>query len=352
MNKLSIGSVLLMALAFFSCETDIDINAEPTDITVVYGLINPTDSIHYIKINKAFLGDGNALDFAADADNYNYAENELTAVVSGNGKSYPLTRVTNEIPKDDGVFDNNTNVLYKFIEPNINRNSTYSIEIDNVKLNKKISSETKIVGISTVDDPLKGNTLHFYKGSGSNGDFTQENLSISAGDNIGRVQAYFVFNYIEHYTDPNIPSVPKKVLINLGEKKISNPSNNQVTYLLKGSTFFDEIKAKVSDPSNIPNFSHRELDNISIEYSVAENELNTYMEASAPSTTVNQDKPKYSNITNGVGIFSSRHYDATWKSNKDAASNLNIGDNTKSYLFTLGLGFCFGSGSTATNPCN
>ena len=60
MNKLSFVAVLIMALGFVSCETDIDVNAEPTDITIVYGLLNPNDTTHYLKINKAFIGEGSA----------------------------------------------------------------------------------------------------------------------------------------------------------------------------------------------------------------------------------------------------------------------------------------------------
>ena len=113
MNKLSIGVILLMSIGFFSCETDIDVNAEPSDITVVYGLIDPVDTVHYFKINKAFIGEGSALDLAANSSNYTYTDDELDVRIDGNGTSYPLIRVTNEIVKEDRVFDSSTNVLYK-----------------------------------------------------------------------------------------------------------------------------------------------------------------------------------------------------------------------------------------------
>jgi len=151
MSKLSIGVILLMAIGFFSCETDIDVNAEPTDITVVYGLIDPADTIHYLKINKAFLGEGSALDLAANSSNYTYTDDELNVSIDdGNGNNYTLIRVTNEISKETGIFDSLTNVLYKFTEANINRNSTYTLTIVNTKLNKEVTAETKIVGNTSV----------------------------------------------------------------------------------------------------------------------------------------------------------------------------------------------------------
>ena len=81
MNKLLFSFVLIIAIGFNSCKTDIDVNAEYKDIPVVYGLINPTDTNHYIKINKAFLGNASAVDLAADANNFNYAANELDVTV-------------------------------------------------------------------------------------------------------------------------------------------------------------------------------------------------------------------------------------------------------------------------------
>ncbi|MDG1475755.1 MAG: hypothetical protein P8Q14_01275, partial [Vicingaceae bacterium] len=196
------------------------------------------------------------------------------------------------------------------------------------------------------------NTLGFWSGNVSSGKYVSETVSISAGENIGRIQAFIVFNYTEYYTlASGINPVAKKVTMNLGEEKVANSSSGKLNFLLKGQAFFDNIIAKVSNSSGIPNFSHRELENISIEYSIAGSELNTFMEAEAPSTTVNQNKPSYTNITNGIGVFSSRSYDDTWTSNKSASTGLNMDSDTKRFLGSLGLGFCLGTNATATNPC-
>ena len=353
MSKLSIGVILLMAIGFFSCETDIDVNAEPTDITVVYGLIDPEDTVHYLKINKAFLGEGSALDLAANSSNYTYADNELdVSLDDGNGNNYTLIRVVNEIPKDEGIFDSSTNVLYKFTEPNINRNAIYTLNIVNTVLNKEVNAKTRIIGNSSVSSPKVTNTLGFWSGTVSSGEYVSETVTVSAGGNVGRIQAYVVFNYTEYYTlASGIAPVVKKVTINLGEEQVANSSNDRLNYLLRGQSFIDNIIANVAANTTVANFSHRELDNLTIELSIAGSELNTYMEASAPSTTVNQDKPNYTNIENGIGIFSSRSYYDTWRSNKSASTGLNIDTDTKRKLGSLGLGFCLGTNTTASNPC-
>jgi len=343
MNKLSIGVVLLIVIGFFSCNTDVDVNADPSDITVVYGMLDPLDTVHYIKINKAFLGEGNALDLANDASHFNYADGELSVTVDGNGKVHTLTRVTNEIPKDAGVFDNTTNVLYKFTEPLINRDSVYTLKIENTQIDKEITAKTNIVDSIKISVPQ---TFEFWNGTNK---YLNEDCFVSLGDNIGRVQVWFVFNYIEHYTNGK-DSLPVKLRINLGEQKTTSSANNMLTFTIKGNSIFENIIANVSDPINIPHFSHRELDLASIESSFGGTELSTYMEANAPSTTVNQDKPNYTNITNGIGIFSSRSKHE-FKSAFNPAARMNYYTFTIAKLSELGLGFCWATGSTATAPC-
>jgi hypothetical protein len=42
-------------------------------------------------------------------------------------------------------------------------------------------------------------------------------------------------------------------------------------------------------------------------FSVASDDLNTYMEVTEPSNTVVQERPAFTNITNGIGLFASRY---------------------------------------------
>lgn len=55
-----------------SCETDLNPNISSTPIPLVYGIINPQDSIYYIRLTKTFNGEGNAYDFARIPDSIYY----------------------------------------------------------------------------------------------------------------------------------------------------------------------------------------------------------------------------------------------------------------------------------------
>ena len=67
----------LFIILFSSCETDFDVNAEWEDVTIVYGLIDPNIEDQLIKINKAFLGEGDALQMASISDSSNYNPSDL-----------------------------------------------------------------------------------------------------------------------------------------------------------------------------------------------------------------------------------------------------------------------------------
>ncbi|MBL4656314.1 MAG: hypothetical protein JKY33_10880 [Bacteroidia bacterium] len=82
-------SILLLGLLtmFSACETDFEVNAPWKDITIVYGLLNQNDSVHFIKITKAFLVEGNALDTAQVAGYSQYDDSEIDVTIQQVGGS-------------------------------------------------------------------------------------------------------------------------------------------------------------------------------------------------------------------------------------------------------------------------
>ncbi|MDT8412378.1 MAG: hypothetical protein RQ875_07955 [Vicingaceae bacterium] len=353
--------LIVFIFTLFSCETKVDLNAEFKDITVVYGLINPSDSVHYVKINKVFLPeDGvNANTLAANQANFNYAADELTVTVDeyrgDNGNfvaSYSLLRTENEIPKDEGVFDNSVNVLYKFTAPTINRNNIYQLKIYNSKLDKEITSETLIVGNSSVTSPTLSQKMAFWIGGTNNGGFANRSISFNTGKNVGRIDAKLIFNYTNYFVaSSGIPPQPQQVVMRMGELKTTNSvdGNELLEWTMEGATFFDNIAASV--PTTLPNLSHREIGNVDLQFVIAGTELNVYMEVTEPSNTVNQDKPNYTNVENGLGIFSSRET-LNWISTVDPnTGNLNITAPTIEKLSVMGLSFCFGNSVTSNFMC-
>ena len=70
--KQTILLLLIITSIFTSCDDDFSINDKWKDITIVYGLLNNSDTAQYIKINKAFLGNGDVYEMAAVSDSIQY----------------------------------------------------------------------------------------------------------------------------------------------------------------------------------------------------------------------------------------------------------------------------------------
>ena len=66
---------LLLIPVLYSCNNKLNVNANWKDITVVYGLLSQNDDTAYMKISKAFLGPGNAMQYAKIPDSSTYPAN-------------------------------------------------------------------------------------------------------------------------------------------------------------------------------------------------------------------------------------------------------------------------------------
>ena len=83
-------ALLILPAVFAACSTELEVSAPYKDITVVYGVLSTraTDGVsdetrHYVKINKAFLGEGDALVYAQIPDSTEYDDPDFQAALEG-----------------------------------------------------------------------------------------------------------------------------------------------------------------------------------------------------------------------------------------------------------------------------
>jgi len=305
--------LLLLLIPFllinFSCSTDFDINAEYKDITIVYCLLNQKDSIHYARINKAFLGEGNALILAQDPQNslYPYEDIEVTVEEWLNNTlqtTFYLDTVTihNKVP---GVFNSPSQLLYYFTAQ-LNENATYKIIVRNNKLGKIVEGETKIVGDFKLEKPymppvppppqVYNHPFISFIGTSPIG------LEWLSAKNGKRYQVEMRYYYRE--TDVITSSVDTiSILWQLGTVKSSDTDGNKLMKIeINKEGFFIMLKDNI--PFN-PQVKRKSL-YLDFIFSVAGEEFNTYMEVNEPSSSLIQEKPVYTNISNGIGLFNTR----------------------------------------------
>ena len=300
--------ILLTGLTLFiSCKNKLNVNADWQDITVVYGILNQNDSVHDLKITKAFLGEGDALRFAKIPDSSTYPNKldvRLEEWQSGSlvdTISFDTITINNK-EEGDSIFYYPYQLVYR-ANHKLNENSVYKLKIINHKTGKETTSQTPLVGHLDVKTPAQ------IPGSRAGFDTILDNdVSWFAAKNGAQYQLVIRF----HYTEVLIADTSHKTqqfidwVIFTDEKALDTTGVYPNDYAFPGKGFY--LNAGHHIPVNP--LVYRLAGNVDYIFTVAAGDLSTYMQVNQPSTTIVQEKPFFTNITNGIGLFSSR-YDRT-----------------------------------------
>ncbi|NNF01582.1 MAG: hypothetical protein HKN22_02770, partial [Bacteroidia bacterium] len=158
MQKSIFCLLVLLGMVNSACETDFDVLAPYEERMVVYGLLNASENVQYIRIDKAYLGEGDALLFAQEPDSIYYGnilrvkmeQWKNSVLVDSMILLYDTSKV-----KDPGTFANRPNVLYR-TGPNdtvIDVDSEYRLSVRNTVTGYTVTSETPIVGHVSSQNP-------------------------------------------------------------------------------------------------------------------------------------------------------------------------------------------------------
>jgi hypothetical protein len=290
-----------------SCSNEIDINAPYKETMVVFGLLNKDETTHYVRINKAFLGEGDALQFAAIADSINYAQGVIDAkvdeVVNGNvTRTFTLEPVT-DIAKDNGIFSNPYQVIYKFETSSgqgLNLDADYKLRVKNNATSYEISSETNLVGQVILSSPgINLPAISLFPQAPTT-------VKFKSAKNGKLYEVFVYFKYREYNINTPQDITEKSVLINLGRTSIDNTNaGKEITSSVANSVIYQTIANNISE-STSTNPMVRLADSLRFEINAASEPLETYLNINQPSNSLAQERPVYGNIENGVGLFSSR----------------------------------------------
>ena len=308
MRKVLVFIISIISLFLSSCSNDLEINAPWKDVTVVFGLLNIDSTTHYIRISKAFLGEGDALQFASQFDSLYYNPDLLDVkvyrVYNDEVKDSFLCSVVTDIAKDPGIFSNPSQILYSFdavLTGAEKENSIYRLEVKSTQTGNVATAETKLVkpvafskpspinpnvpASSLIDlDPTKSTAIEWR---------TVEN---------GKMYELFIrFKYREIIGSD---TTKKEVEMNLGRNTYDNSTVGDLKRIsIENASIFQAIHATIPVQSSVI----RIADSLQFQINVAADDMTTYLNINQPSNTVAQERPQYTNVTNGIGLFSSRN---------------------------------------------
>jgi hypothetical protein len=346
--KQTIFSFLVLAVLFSSCETEVDLNAPYKNTTVIFGLLDPdyngdnvisVQDTQWIKINKTFLGEGDNNNYAAVRDSSEYTDDDFVKkvverIVDGDVvEEYELVSTTVSNRQMNGIFYGPEQTMYYFIPvapnvpwnpnlPGLNQNSEYRIVLE-FKDGREVSASTKVVSYNSFSWLTPQQNATFILASVStNGGFNYTSevaIRWNAATNANVYDSRLRFHYTEMvYENADWSGTPISVTPKFLDYYLGSISDDEITsgQLLKitfdGRAFFSFLQNNLVADQRIRRVigtydsDQQRTECFDVMLTMGNNDLKSYIEVNSPSTGVVQERPIYTNVSNGIGLFASR----------------------------------------------
>ncbi|MFO7790174.1 MAG: hypothetical protein ACQES1_04575 [Bacteroidota bacterium] len=293
-------------LLFASCKEEVDVNAEWESIPVVYALLNQDDSVHYIKVNKAFLGDATVDEMASVSDSLFY--DDIDVYVNQMRNNEVVKRLdfvaVDTIPKPEGTFANDRNTIYVHqgnIEALANNGNpyTYELHVDVPSADKHCTSSVQLISGARIIDPtsIREIALNRY-------DIGKVNAKYETGENGMLYQMVFRFYYLEVTENGDTIKDLDPIEISWPVNSVPDPGT-QIGLEFAVEKFYNVLLEQVPEKENVTRLV-RYPNSVSFTLYAADENFQIFSALSEPSFSVVQEKPFFTNITNGVGLFAAR----------------------------------------------
>lgn len=291
--KLRIIGFLLILAGLSACKNDLEVNAPWKETAVIYGLLDQGDTAHFIRIERIYQNTGqDAIKAAQFGDSlyFDTLQVELTAL--NNGKPVWTEVLTPDftIPKDPGLFANTPNILYKSIRA-LNPRNYYFLKVRSPKTGKEYTASTALVGYCYLMSQPKAFHVAPWK---------NYNFQIFAGTNAEAYDLKVTMNYRE-YDSLTLDSTDHELSYVAVASQSVNA--NDLIMTIVGRSLYDFIAFKIPVKKGI----YRKMVRCSFDFVGGGSELMNYIDINKPSLGIVQKKPEYTNISNGLGLFSSRN---------------------------------------------
>ena len=321
MNYIKIFFGIALLLSLFSCENEVEVNAEFEEKTFVLGLIDAESDTQFVKITKTFLDDETgAIQLGQDPDNlyYDSLDVTLSELNSNNNvvQQFKMTKILR--PKASGIFTTERNEAY-YSNATVKENTKYSLTVNKLDGSAATAGEATVTrGVTLVEpDIRRRGKISLIDPRTKN--IIEERFEFETTNDVGEFSAVMIFNYLEIV---NVDSVVKSIVIPL--TSILNPSLGVANYpfIFDGQKFFDALEANIPISLNPPKRLVLD-DGMDIVMEAADADYTLYRDVNGPIDGLAQTRPDYTNITNGIGLFASRNLNTT---------KLSLSGDTKNYI--------------------
>jgi len=287
--------VLLFVVFAFSCNNDFELNENWKDIPVTYGIINPSDTAQYIRVERVFNDpeiSGKVV--AKNIDSIYYKNITVKLIREKYNFSYRLDLIDGNLDghkRDTGAFANTPNYLYKIKTTDMDLIPGEKYKLVVLKENRDTLTYATTTTIKNIDIYRPSSTERPIK-LDYKSKFTvswDEDLSAGYYDMI------ITFNIKE--STNNTDWVKKKY-----EWKVKTKLSESTNSIL-GESFYQFLQNKIPV---IPQVK-RKFVSFDVKIRAVGKELKDYTQVINANLgiTSSQQIPIYTNLSNGYGIFTS-----------------------------------------------
>ena len=304
-------SLWILCLLSLSCSSDFEAHIMSKPIPVVYGIINPNDSLYQVRLTKSFIGPGNAYTYAQKPDSL-YYDGARVFFESRNFKGKTIDKVElllKEIePREEGVFVREPNLIYQtdfnsirlrqeiLERDGIPYNIDLFVFVEIPGINDTVQSQTRLKTEPAIINP-KGNfqKVYFY----SEIPFFMEWIHNDPGTHF---EIKVVMRYKEILEEEEREKEVYWVLRGIEPNEHTFPGGTRTiySYHFRPENFYSHIRAAV--PFD-PEVKGRLIRNIDFIILTSDGAVKDYNDTDLIADDYNG--ASYSNIINGLGLFSS-----------------------------------------------
>ncbi|MFC5272067.1 hypothetical protein [Adhaeribacter terreus] len=311
------------AFVFSSCSTDLDPNAEYKEVMVMYSILNQEDTIHYAKVNKAFLNtNSNALTIAAtNPDSTTYPEEGLVVKLerlstkdSSVLNSYPMERFVST-NKEAGTFFGPSQVLYR-TKPNqpgplTDENAIYRVVATNPKSGLTTSGATQLVQRNESSRSQRFSIFKVSYISSGYPPLDQIDTSKYEPEKLNRVEfrgpvnasiysVKLTFNYVE---SDGVTSQKKQLSWYIRNNFLQEAK--EIRFDVEDRLFYTNLLNMIDTSQDKPG-TVRTAGDILVTVTAGSESLATNFRINNSFSIFSQVKPEWDNIKNGTGLIGAR----------------------------------------------
>jgi len=354
-------AAVIAVFSLNSCKEDIEVSGDFVETAVVYGLLDQSDTVHMIKITRAFIGPGNSLEISQIPDS-NYFQN-VTATITeqlsggGTGRTWVLFDTLVDTKETNGVFYAPEQKVYAFYTRGkdnsdnptfapLSANATYNLRI---VVDQGLASEFEVFGSTEIVSDINTNTdtqtnqFKFAVDAITTGEYGSSLINVTHDSKTAVISTQLIVDYKEYFgTD----SITKSFTWKIGEQPVG--TGTTLNFTAQGQSFYN-LMASNCENYGEPGTFRRNLTGITEKVVAGSEDLYQYILINQPSSSLAQNKPTFTNLTATndhpvLGLFSSRfthtYYHPMTGSNqnvraidRNSTMELCIGPITGSYLF-------------------